>query len=251
MDTETTTNPSLEPEPTTRRCGLLGGAVLGAAALTASVLGIGAIAGAQDEPEIDDVAAGDVMDADDEAWAAYDQCLSDALGSVDEDSLDEDSIDESTLSDEEWEALEQQFEDAERTCDDLLPEDAEAEIDGDDDGDFADDEADEEAFAAFDQCLTDAGLSDGSVVYVEDDAAAQALQFGEGIGTVTITGDASGVSVTTDGDVSVLDERAVEACEDLLPEEAFEDADDEIDDDEVDDEIDEDEDSEDDEDDED
>ncbi|MAL66273.1 MAG: hypothetical protein CL413_03640, partial [Acidimicrobiaceae bacterium] len=41
-------------------------------------------------------------------------------------------------------------------------------------------------------------------------------------GTVTITGDAAGVSVTTDGDVSVLDdaafEAAFEACDELLTE---------------------------------
>jgi len=57
---------------------------------------------------------------------------------------------------------------------------------------------------------------------LEDGETGQSIQFGEDGGTVTITGDATGVSVTTDGDVSVLDgtafEAAFEACDELLPE---------------------------------
>ena len=233
-----TESPEPTPEPetatpiTTRRRNIFGGALLGAVALTASVVAVGAVAGAQDEPAVDDEAAEmedgteiveldetdlDEMDLDDdmmieglefddEAWAAFDECLTGQLGD-----LDEDGLEEQELTDEQWEALEQQFEDAEKACEDLLPEEAKAEI---------------AAFEAFDQCLADAGLPGeddfGTVVYVEDGETGQSIQFGDTPGTVTITGDANGVSVATEGGVSVIDDAAFEAafaaCDDLLPE---------------------------------
>lgn len=227
--------PTSEPAApiTSRRRNIFGGALLGAVALTASVVAVGAVAGAQDEPAVDDEAAGafeademedgaeiveldemelddDMMieglEFDDEAWAAFDECLTGQLGD-----LDEDGFEEQELTDEQWEALEQQFEDAEKACEDLLPEDVKAEI---------------AAFEAFDQCLVDAGLPGdddfGTVVFVEDGESGQSIQFGDTPGTVTITGDASGVSVATEGGVSVIDDAAFDdafaGCEDLLPE---------------------------------
>ena len=218
-DTESP-NHSTEP-PSHRRAGVLTGALLGAMALTAAVVGVSAIAGAQDSSaddrtatvemakttgsELDDTTV--MFEEDDAAWAAFDQCLSDALGPI-----DEDGFEDIELTDDEWEALEAQWIAAEDACFDLLPEDAKAEA---------------EAFQAYDDCLTDAGLGDdmGAAIYVEDGETGQSIQFGEDGGTVTITGDATGVTVTTDGDVSVLDdaafEAAFEACDELLPDDIF------------------------------
>lgn len=216
LGTNDTESPNHSPEtPSRRRAGMPTGALLGAMALTAAVVGISAVAGAQDSStdrrkatvemakttstELDDTT---VMLEDDEAWAAFDQCLSDALGPI-----DEDGIKDTELTDDEWEALEVQWVAAGDACFDLLPKEAKA-----------------EAFKAYDDCLADAGLGDdvGAAVYVEDGEIGQSIQFGEDGGTVTITGDATGVSVTTGGDVSVLDdaafEAAFEACDELLAE---------------------------------
>lgn len=222
LGTNDTESPNHSPEPPSRRrAGVLTGALLGAMALTAAVVGVSAIAGAQDSSaddrkatvevakttgsELDDTTA--MFEEDDAAWAAFDQCLSDALGPI-----DEDGFEDTELTDDEWEALEAQWIAAEDACFDLLPEDAKAEA---------------EAFQAYDDCLADAGLGDdmGAAIYVEDGETGQSIQFGEDGGTVTITGDATGVSVTTDGDVSVLDdaafEAAFEACDELLPDDLF------------------------------
>ena len=222
LGTNDTESPNHSPEPPSRRrAGVLTGGLLGAMALTAAVVGVSAIAGAQDSSaddrkatvevakttgsELDDTTA--MFEEDDAAWAAFDQCLSDALGPI-----DEDGIKDAELTDDEWEALEAQWIAAEDACFDLLPEDAKAEA---------------EAFQAYDDCLADAGLGDdmGAAIYVEDGETGQSIQFGEDGGTVTITGDATGVSVTTDGDVSVLDdaafEAAFEACDELLPDDLF------------------------------
>jgi hypothetical protein len=178
-------------------------------ALTAAVVGVSAIAGAQDGStderkatvemakttgsELDDST---VMLEDDEAWAAFDQCLSDALGPI-----DEDGIKDTELTDDEWEALEVQFETAEAACEEFLPGGVKAEIAAfqpyddcidtqlggktiDGDTELTDDEwealeaqwitaedacfdrlpeeakAEVEAFKAYDDCLTDAGLGD-------------------------------------------------------------------------------------------
>jgi hypothetical protein len=275
--TNDTESPSYSPEPPSRqRAGMLAGALLGAMALTAAVVGVSAIAGAQDGStderkatvemakttgsELDDST---VMLEDDEAWAAFDQCLSDALGPI-----DEDGIKDTELTDDEWEALEVQFETAEAACEEFLPGGVKAEIAAfqpyddcidtqlggktiDGDTELTDDEwealeaqwitaedacfdrlpeeakAEVEAFKAYDDCLTDAGLGDdmGTAIYVEDGETGQSIQFGEDGGTVIITGDATGVSLTTDGDVSVFDdaafEAAFEACDELLPEDIF------------------------------
>jgi hypothetical protein len=271
--------------PTRRRTSVLGGALLGAIALTTSLVGVSAIASAQDDPEVDEGEAAEVaemsdedldgveiidvddadldgeIELDDPAWAAFDECITNALG---DDTFGE-AAEDTELTDEQWEALEAQFEQAEQACEDLLPEDVKNEIaawkpyeecidgqlgelDIDEDTELSDadfealeaqwaaaDEAcfdllpesakaDAEAFEAYDQCLTDAGFNDdmGAVVYVEDGETGQSIQFGESTGTVTITGDASGVSIATDGDVSVIDDDAFEACDELLPDDLFE-----------------------------
>jgi len=278
LGTNDTESPNHSPEPPSRRrAGVLTGALLGAMALTAAVVGVSAIAGAQDSSaddrkatvevakttgsELDDTTA--MFEEDDAAWAAFDQCLSDALGPI-----DEDGFEDTELTDDEWEALEAQFEAAEAACEEFLPDDVKAEIAAfqpfddcidsqlgektiEDETELTDDEwealeaqwiaaedacfdllpedakAEAEAFQAYDDCLADAGLGDdmGAAIYVEDGETGQSIQFGEDGGTVTITGDATGVSVTTDGDVSVLDdaafEAAFEACDELLPDDLF------------------------------
>ncbi|MEM9467235.1 MAG: hypothetical protein AAGA90_17815 [Actinomycetota bacterium] len=229
--------------PPRRRGSVLAGALVGALALTASVVGVSAIAGAQDDSEVDEGEAAeaeemseedldgveivelddddldgeivlDDIELDEAAWQPYDECVEAQLGDLESTIFgDAEEIDEDSISDEDLEALDDAWMAADEACFDLLPEDAKAEV---------------EAFTAYDQCLTDAGFSDemGAVVYVEDGETGQSIQFGESTGTVTITGDASGVSIATDGDVSVLDdeafEAAFEACDELLPEDLFE-----------------------------
>ena len=118
-DTESSNHP--RETPSRRPAGMLTGALLGAMALTAAVVGISAVAGAQDSStdrrkatvemakttstELDDTT---VKLEDHEAWAAFDQCLSDALGPI-----DEYGIKDTELTDDEREALEVQFETAE------------------------------------------------------------------------------------------------------------------------------------------
>ena len=95
------------------------------------------------------------------------------------------------------------------------------------------------AFEAFDECLQDqlgargvpfdGGFEPGAAVHVESPDGFEMLEFGEGPGTVTITGDADGVVVETEGDVTSRSgadleaewesfDDAHEACEQLLPE---------------------------------
>ena len=284
-------SPTSEPTPPTRRRrpNALTGAMLGVVALTASVLGVSAIAGAQDEPTTDadpavaadldemdlddgDFDDGDFDDAvyfddfDDEEWAAFDECIDGALGPIEE------PADDTDLTEAEWEALEAQFEAAEAECNDLLPEDVKAEIaawepfdecldtqlesvdlDIEDEAELTDEqwaaldaqfEAAEEAcvdllpedvkaewaaFEAFDECLADAGFGEGDfdhgpVVHIDTGDGGQVIEFGEATGTVTITGDANGITVDSSG-VTVIDEgeidAAFEACEQLLPEDVF------------------------------
>lgn len=260
MDTENP-SPTPSPEPVEasprRRSSILGGALLGAVALTASVVGVSAIAGAQDDPDVDqpesveaveleemseedldgaeiieldegdldEMEFDDMGDFDEAAWQPYEECIDTQLGDLEStlfgdieegdegEAVEAEELDESSISDEDFEAFEQAWMAADEACFDLLPEDAKAEA---------------EAFKAFDQCLTDAGFSEdmGAVVYVEDGESGQSIQFGENAGTVTITGDSNGVSVATDGDVSVIDDEALEAafegCEELLPEDVYE-----------------------------
>lgn len=230
MDTESPITNEPAPEGPSRRRSALTGAVLGIVALTASVVGVSAIAGAQDDPATDPAAAADldilldaddlddaddIEDLDDGDWQPFDECIEGEIGDLDVDV----DVDESALTEEEWEALDDQFEAAEEACRDLLPADALVEL---------------EAFEAFDQCLTDAGFDeaafdDGPVVFIETGDGEQIIEFGEATGTVTITGDASGVTVATEG-VTMIDEGEIDAafatCEQLLPEDALDDWDD-------------------------
>ena len=287
MDTESPSNEAspIAPEPAagpSRRRSALTGAVLGVVALTASVVGVSAIAGAQDDPVTDPEPAADLLvDADDldehedfevdayddAEWAEFDECLDDALAGLEE------PADDAELSDADWEAFEAQFEAAEEACTDLLPEDVKAEMAAwepfdqciddqigdldidestvtDDDWEALDAQfeaaeeacrdllpadalAELEAFEAFDQCLADAGFDDsvfgdsgvdGPVVFIETGDGEQIIEFGDTPGTVTITGDANGITVAADG-VTMVDEAdidaAFETCEQLLPEDVF------------------------------
>ena len=226
MDTESSLPPT--PPAATRRRGLALGAALGAAALVASILGVTTIAGAQDDPATGPVIESTIDDADtgvdageaeplpdfddnidwddvDPAWVAFDECIETALADIDWDSVDEND-------DTDWAAIDARYEQAEADCKDLLPDDVKAEW---------------EAWEPFDQCLTDAGfgpaasMETGPVVYVETGDGGQTIEFGDTPGSVTITGDADGVSVSTEGGVRVVDEAeidaAFEACEALLP----------------------------------
>ncbi len=234
------------------------------AAITSVVLVGGVIAGTQfasaDEPtlEPDDtdepaVEAADTSDVDghdetdptdadehDEAWAAHEACMGEQLGidlGGDEPTDAElDALD--AITDERWDA-------ADAACDSLLPEEILAEL---------------AAFEEYEQCL-DEQLGElgiefvdepyhGSVV-VEGVDDVEFFDFGDGDGTVTITKVGDAITTSTDGDVTVVDldaldaeweeheaawDQAHEACESLLPEDAFiddlfdEDVDDEFDD---------------------
>lgn len=98
------------------------------------------------------------------------------------------------------------------------------------------------AFEAFEECVQDqlgasgvpfdGGFEFGTAVHVESPDGFEMLEFGEGPGTVTITGDADGVVVETEGDVTSRSgadleaewesfDDAHEACEQLLPEGAL------------------------------
>ncbi len=163
LGTNDTESPNHSPEPTSRRrAGVLTGALLGAMALTAAVVGVSAIAGAQDSStddrkatvevakttgsELDDTTV--MFEEDDAAWAAFDQCLSDALGPIDEDGFEDTELtDDIELTDDEWEALESQFEAAEEACEEFLPDDVKAEI---------------AAFQPFDDCI-DAQLGEKTI----------------------------------------------------------------------------------------
>ncbi len=310
------TEPTPLPSPTPRRRNLFAGAVLGAVALAGTVVGIGAVAGAQSEPSTtsnDAAAAPLAQDTDGEAdeffdadWEAFDECMADQLGDlwiepefdlegidfdeldledlegidfdeldledlegIDFDELGFEEVDDATMeqwdaadeacqqhlpadvladmelwapyeecidnsigdlpdpwmngeepSDAEWAAYDEAWEAADAACVDLLPEEARAEM---------------AAWDAFDECLADAGVLDeadmyGPVVHVETGEGLEMIEFGETSGSVTISGDVNGVTVTTDGGVTVLDEAALDAeweqfdaayeqCEQQLPEE--------------------------------
>ncbi len=231
------------------------------AVVTSAVLVGGVIAGTQfaaaDEPELEET--DDELDEsldgplDDEAFAAFDQCLSEQLGvGLDvEDPTEEDLDAFDAITDEAWEA-------AETACEPLLPDEVRAEI---------------EQFAAFDACV-DGQLGDLMVEGDEDDGdgsdgsdfgdafghgtviveAGQGdevafYDFGSGDGTITVTKQGDDVTVVVDGDVTTVDLEALEAeweaeeaaweaamdgCGDLLPDGAGELFDDEMIDDEFD-----------------
>ena len=233
--------------PTPRRSAILG-AIVGMAALTGTIVGVSTVAGAQADPttapaetsSVDDDGAVEVMSIDDADFAAFDDCMSEQLGDLwiepiefdvemDELDLGEFDIDERELDEhelaelQEWtEADEQAFEAADEACRDLLPADLQAEL---------------AEWDAYDTCVGDlGGFEDDlgeAIVFVETGDGSQIVNFGELEGSVTITGSADGVTVSTDGGVTVLDEAALdaqwaefgaahEACEDLLPEDVFE-----------------------------
>lgn len=218
----TTGTPLPSPQPpqtsrefadgSSRRGALLAGAVIGVAALAASILGVSVLVGAQNDPSLDDKPAllddepvGDEFDdgefedgmdddepsgdtdddmfadersdeemLEDEAeWAAFDDCIDSALGLSGHDS-------DSDLTDEQWDALEAQFDDAEQQCLDVLPEDVKAEW---------------AAFAPYEECI---------------DEQLAGVEFPD-----------KDESELTDEEVAGLDatwEAADAACFDLLPE---------------------------------
>jgi len=158
--------PDQRSSPSATRRAALTGAALGALALAGTVVGVGALAGAQDTPPTDGA-----------EWAAFDECLADHLGEL-------------------W----------------IEPEIVEF-----DDGDLA---------------ALESVVIGTSVVHIESPDGFQVIEFGDSPATVTITGDADGLDVTTDGDVIVVDEEALEAewetfdeaheaCEDQLPGDVF------------------------------
>ncbi len=200
------------------------GALLGAVALAATIVGVSTVAGAQDAPTTDDTATalsvGDDT-VDDEMWAPFEKCMAEQLGDLWEepsfDDADLDAIEFIEPTEEDWAALDAAWEAADAACVELLPESAQIEL---------------AAFEAFDQCLADAGVLDesfGPAVHIETGSGFQFAVFGDIEGSITITGDSDGVVMSTDGGVTLLDEADLDAeweaidaahsaCEDLLPE---------------------------------
>ena len=147
------------------------------------------------------------------AWQPYDDCID---GQVTE--LDVHPWVDEEQSEAEWDAVETAWQAADEACRGHLPDHVQAQM---------------AAFDAFDQCLTDAGVFDegfelGAVVYVETPDGFQVVEFGGTEGSVTISGTADSVTVTSKGGATVLDEAALEAqwseidaaheaCEQLLP----------------------------------
>ena len=137
------------------------------------------------------------------AWEAFGTCIDNELG-----------ITPGTEFSTEPEFDEAAWSAAEEACLDTLPDDIRAEM---------------EAFAAFDECLGDSGVSEiGPAVHVDGPDGLTLVEFGAGEGSVTVSGSTAGLSVSTTGDVSVLGEEdldarweahdaAFESCEQLLP----------------------------------
>ena len=184
-------------------------------------------------------------------FAAFDACMADQLGddwlsstplgiggATGVEDLDDfaspenfDELPWDEIEDGSWESLEADFEAYEQAataCETSLP----AEIQDE----FA-------AATAFDACLTENGFDatafdhhdSGPGVWI-DGAEEQAVEFGEGAGSVTITSDGEALSVETSGDVTVLTaedldaeweameaqmDAAFAACEDQLPDNPF------------------------------
>jgi hypothetical protein len=178
-----------------------------------------------DEP-IDDTAGNTADDATDD-FAAFDECLSDKVGVDLSAELDDaapgavDAIDQ--IAPGVWEA-------AESACQNLLPDDIRAEF---------------EKFEAYEQCLSDqlgdlfpnGDVTDGwngtVIVDSPDGGFGTVLDFGDGDGTITVTKSGDQITTETSGDVTTLDEPALdaqweeqsaewaaahEACADRLPE---------------------------------
>jgi len=169
---------------------------------------------------------------DDAAWAAYDACFDAQLGaeakamfgSFDEQAggdLRGDSVgpaDQATMD-----SVEAQFQAADLACRDQLPADLQAEM---------------AAWDDYDACMADIGLPDVaasgslSVVSIDRPDGFQTIDLGTGPASVTITSDGTTVSVEATGDVTVVDEAALDAqwaefdkasaaCDQFLPEDAL------------------------------
>lgn len=278
------------PTPTTptAKRGALIGALLGMTALAGTIVGVGAIAGAQDEPIPEstvDTADDDADDADatsilfDADFEAFEACMAEQLGDLwVEPEIMFDEFDEDDEGDE---GDEQAFIDAEEACNDLLPDEVKAEIEawrpyeecidgqlgdlpdpweeGDDEADEAaweafdaawetadaacrdllpdDAQAEMAAWDAFDECLKDAGVFEekfegASAVHIETGDGFQVVEFGAAQGSVTISGTDGDLTVVASGGATLIDEDALDArwaefdeahaaCEELLPEDAF------------------------------
>jgi hypothetical protein len=159
----------------------------------------------------------DDVRADIEAWRPYEECVDDQVGD-----LGEPVVNAEDPADADWEAYDAAWQAADEACRGLLPDDVQAEM---------------AAWDAFNECINDADpfggeFSSGAVVNIETPDGFQMVEFGEIEGSVTITGTADGVTVTSTGGVTVLDESTLDAeweafdaaqaeCEQLLPEDAF------------------------------
>ena len=155
----------------------------------------------------------DYAKADIEAWQPYEACIDEHLGDI-----SDPWADGTEPTEAEWQAFDAAWQAANEACFDFLPEDAKAEA---------------ELWKAYDECLNDAGVLDhgfglGSLVHVETADGLQLIEFGDEPGSVSISGDANGVTVSTEGGVTVFDEEALDAqweaidaaheeCERLLP----------------------------------
>ncbi len=226
----------------------IGGALLGALLVLASLLAFTGLATAQDsEPSLAPAAEADV-DVDGEAATdELDEGIDDELDDLDDlDEFDEGFWDDEALFDDAdfaacldenlgigedadeqaWETIgEDRWAAAEEACEEYLPEEI-VEL--------------EAAFEEFEACLAEQGidfdeeieaLGEGPVVFVEGEDSETMAAFGDGDGSVTVTKTGDDVVVVTTGDVEQVEldfeamdeefEAAHEACEELLPEEVF------------------------------
>lgn len=235
MDIET--QPTATPPGPPRRRSALAGALVGMVALTGTIVGVSTVAGAQAEPApvdpadaVDDSETAESVELDEAAWQPYEECIDAQLGDIEDpfgDLLESEGVEGEgdliegeliDLTDAEWEAFDAAWTAADDACRDLLPAEVQAEM---------------AEWDAYDECVGDLGaLEDGlgeAIVFVETGDGSQIVNFGEVEGSVTITGTAGGVTVTTDGGVTLLDEATLDAewaafdeahtaCEDLVPE---------------------------------
>ncbi len=236
---DSTEGPIPNPPRHSKRSALVG-ALVGMSALAATIVGVGAIANADDtagEPQTtvpvdttpppigEDGAPTDELTDDanpwhpfeEDAWRPYEECVDDRMGD-----LDETWMDLGAPTEADFDAYDAAWQTADDACRELLPEEALAEM---------------AMWEAFDECLNDAGVFDGAfgagtLVQIDTPDGFRMVEFGDVEGSVTITGTADGVTVTSDGGVTVLDEAALDAqwaafdeaqaaCEQLLPEDAF------------------------------
>jgi hypothetical protein len=232
-----------DPPVSHSRRSAFAGVLIGVTALIGTIVGVAAIASAEDTTVTGDdtapettipvvtVPAGahgdeiiydesqlpdDVL-ADIEAWRPYEECVDEQVGD-----LGEPVINAEHPAEADWEAYDAAWQAADEACRELLPDDVQAEM---------------AAWDAFDECINDAApfggeFAVGATVQIETPDGFQMVEFGDIEGSVTITGTADGVTVTSTGGVAVLDESTLDAeweafdaaqaeCEQLLPEDAF------------------------------